>query len=331
MTQIDNRSELIFIYDVKDANPNGDPLHENKPRIDEETKINYVTDVRLKRTIRDYIAVEYGNKEPNQIFMLAQRRADETLPTMKDRSKDFNNDKESIKSKCIDIRFFGATLAFAEDKKTKKIAKKDNEDENGQEDVSQKDDSGSVAITGPVQFRIGRSMHQVEPVENQISRVLPNDPGKKQGTFGTDQRVFYSAIKFYGMINENAAVNSGLQKEDIDILLKAVWNGTKSLNTRSKIGHMPRLLIKADYEKGFFIGDLDSMITFNKNDEINELAIRSCNDYELDLSKLADAFKSSDNKIVKVVIAKHPDLRIKGESSLKENKKIEFKEIVSWE
>jgi len=52
---IKNRSEILFIYDVKDANPNGDPLDENKPRIDEETNMNIVTDVRLKRTIRDYL------------------------------------------------------------------------------------------------------------------------------------------------------------------------------------------------------------------------------------------------------------------------------------
>ena len=50
-----NRSELVFLYDISYANPNGDPLDENKPRIDEETEINIVTDVRLKRTIRDYL------------------------------------------------------------------------------------------------------------------------------------------------------------------------------------------------------------------------------------------------------------------------------------
>jgi len=52
---IKNRQEILFLYDVTDANPNGDPLDENKPRIDEETGINIVTDVRLKRTIRDYL------------------------------------------------------------------------------------------------------------------------------------------------------------------------------------------------------------------------------------------------------------------------------------
>ena len=55
MIELKTRSEILFLYDVKDANPNGDPLDENKPRIDEETGINLVTDVRLKRTIRDYL------------------------------------------------------------------------------------------------------------------------------------------------------------------------------------------------------------------------------------------------------------------------------------
>ena len=55
MTTIEKRSEVLFCYDVTDANPNGDPLDENKPRIDEEAKVNIITDVRLKRTVRDYL------------------------------------------------------------------------------------------------------------------------------------------------------------------------------------------------------------------------------------------------------------------------------------
>ena len=57
-----NRSEILFLYDISDANPNGDPLDDNKPRLDEETEINIVTDVRLKRTIRDYLH-DFKNEE----------------------------------------------------------------------------------------------------------------------------------------------------------------------------------------------------------------------------------------------------------------------------
>jgi CRISPR-associated protein Csh2 len=51
---ISNRSELLFLYDIENANPNGDPLNENRPRFDTESSTILVSDVRLKRTIRDY-------------------------------------------------------------------------------------------------------------------------------------------------------------------------------------------------------------------------------------------------------------------------------------
>jgi CRISPR-associated protein Csh2 len=328
MTQINNRSEVIFIYDVKDNNPNGDPLNENMPRIDQETGINYVTDVRLKRTIRDFIAIEYGQQAPNLIFMLAQRKDDETLQTMKERIGEFKNIDDIIKQ-CIDIRLFGGTLAFAEAKNKKKGNKNKEENEEMQDE-----DAKSIAITGPVQFRIGRSMHKVFHKEDQISRMIPNDENKKQGTFGFDHRLFYSLIKFYGVINENAAIRTNLSNEDIEVLLRAMWDGTKALNTRTKIGHMPRLLVKVDYAKSFFIGDLDSKIKMEKVEKtMDDLSIRSCEDYVLDISKLITELNNNAGRIDKITIIKHPDIKIKEEdiTAIKGNNKINFKEILNWE
>ena len=71
MSIVGKRSELIFCYDIKDANPNGDPLDSNKPRIDEETGENLVTDVRLKRTVRDFFYEYKGHNgiNDNDIFV----------------------------------------------------------------------------------------------------------------------------------------------------------------------------------------------------------------------------------------------------------------------
>ena len=74
MNTIKNRSELLFLYDIRDANPNGDPLDSNKPRMDEETSINLVTDVRLKRTIRDYL-FSMAKQKIFSLEMLLQKRA----------------------------------------------------------------------------------------------------------------------------------------------------------------------------------------------------------------------------------------------------------------
>jgi CRISPR-associated protein Csh2 len=292
MAAINNRSELIFLYDVKDNNPNGDPLNENKPRIDEETNLNYVTDVRLKRTIRDYIAKFYNNKAPDKIFMLAERKEDNTLKSITELSQEFISTTELVKS-CIDIRLFGGTIAVKKDKSKAKEAE-------GKEE--------SNAITGPVQFRLGRSMHKVMPVETQITRTVPNESNKTTGTFGYDQRLYYSLIKFYGVINENAAQCVNLSDADVQKLLQAMWYGSKELNTRSKIGHTPRLLLKVDYTAGFFIGDLDASLKI-KSDMPDE-QIRSPEDYVLEISKLNQLLNKYKDKIENIYLMVHQDMEL---------------------
>jgi CRISPR-associated protein Csh2 len=293
-SQVKNRSEIIFLYDVKDNNPNGDPLNENKPRIDEETSINYVTDVRLKRTIRDFIALTEKQKEPYKIFMLQERRTDNSIVDKTELVSRFASIEELVKE-CIDIRLFGGTFALSNKKKK-------NEDE---EDTTE----NAKAITGPVQFRLGRSMHKVLSVENQLAVSVPHkkkDKTSQAGTFGYDQFLYYSLIKFYGVINENAANCTGLTEEDVQKLLKAIWFGTKELNTRTKIGHTPRLLIKVDYKSGFFIGDLDSKIKL-ETDLLDE-QIRSPMDYKIDLSQLNKVLEQNKGNIVNIWMMASPDL-----------------------
>lgn len=95
---VKNRSEILFLYDVTDANPNGDPVDENKPRIDEETGINIVTDVRLKRTIRDYLH-EYKKRD---VFIREIKDEKGNLKTKEDRLKDFKNDPRTVIENCIE-------------------------------------------------------------------------------------------------------------------------------------------------------------------------------------------------------------------------------------
>lgn len=290
MSEVKNRSEIIFLYDVKDNNPNGDPLNENKPRIDEETGINYVTDVRLKRTIRDFISKKYNQNPPNRIFMLGERKEDNTLKSIKDITHEFSS-IEDIRNSCIDIRLFGGTIAVKSDKKSE-----------------EKEDCN--AITGAVQFRIGRSLHRIVENEIQITRTVPNEQNRTQGTFGFDQRLFYSLIKFYGVINENTAAHNKLSEEDVQTLLQAMWWGTKELNTRSKIGHTPRVLLKIDYKPGFYIGDLDSKIKIKNLNNLPDEALRSTEDYELNLEKLENALNRHKDKIERIYIEMDEDIQL---------------------
>lgn len=264
---VKNRSEILFLYDIRDANPNGDPVDENKPRIDEETGINIVTDVRLKRTVRDYLH-EYKGKE---VFVLEVRNEDGTLKTKEQRLKDFDNNPKEFVSRCIDIRLFGSTTAV--------------EDQ-------------TIALTGPVQFKYGRSLHKVDLTYVRGTTVMPSTTERKQGTFTERYILPYSLIAFYGIVNENTARYQGinLTEEDIDLLLEALWNGTKSLTSGSKFGQIPRLLMQVVYkDSGYFIGELDKRISI-KSDKPDE-ALRDITDLQLDITALINALSASKDKI----------------------------------
>ena len=115
MSQLQNRSELLFLYDVKRCNPNGDPLDANRPRIDEESGRCLVTDVRLKRTIRDYLMNSKGydgTAAKGDIFI---RDIDGKPVTGAGRSAAYEG-KDDFCQKFIDVRLFGGVSAPGADK-----------------------------------------------------------------------------------------------------------------------------------------------------------------------------------------------------------------------
>ncbi|MEG6568807.1 type I-B CRISPR-associated protein Cas7/Csh2 [Thermoanaerobacterium thermosaccharolyticum] len=263
---IKNRSEILFLYDVSFANPNGDPVDENKPRIDEETGINIVTDVRLKRTIRDYLA-EYKGKD---VFILETRDESGKLRTKDDRMRDFGSNEDII-NRCIDVRLFGATTAV-KDK--------------------------TMTLTGPVQFGYGRSLHKVNMTYIKGTTVMPSQSGNNQGTFTEKYILPYSLISFYGIVNENAAKNQNipLTDEDIDLMLEAMWNGTKNLMSNSKMGHMPRFLLQVVMkEKNYQIGELNKRIKFVHDVEDEEL--RDIKDGKIEIKELVESLNANKDKI----------------------------------
>jgi CRISPR-associated protein Csh2 len=292
---IKNRAEVLFLYDITDGNPNGDPIDENKPRIDEETGINIVTDVRLKRTIRDYLHDHKGF----EIFIKEVRGEDGKLKTKEDRNKEFSG-KEDLLNKCIDIRLFGATTAI---------------------------ENETMTLTGPVQFKFGRSLHRVSLKYIKGTTVMPSKKGREQGTFTEKYILPYSLIAFYGVVNEVATQKQSipLTKSDIDAMLEAMWDGTKSLMSTSKMGQMPRLLIYVEYKDKYFIGELDKKIKLipEKSDE----EIRGSEDYSLEITALVNALEAKKDKIEAIEYAydDYMKLIVDGEQVAIDN---ELKEIV---
>jgi len=283
MENLKNRSEILFLYDVRDANPNGDPVDENKPRIDEETGINLVTDVRLKRTIRDYL----HEIKKQEIFIIEERDDNGNLKTKEDRLAKFKNEPEQVIAQCIDMRLFGATTAV-KDK--------------------------SIAITGPVQFKYGKSLHRVSLKYIKGTTVMPSKSDSKQGTFTERYILPYSLIAFYGIVNEKAAElqKLNLSTEDVNYLLDAIWNGTKNLSSCSKFGQMPRLLIQVIYNENqeFFLGELDKRIKL-ASEKLDE-EIRDIKEITLDISELSKALLTHKDKIKEIRFKSDERLNITG-------------------
>ena len=122
----DQRREYLFLYTVKDANPNGDPLNENHPRYDGDTAQAMASDVRIKRTSRDeWVRADelvFVDGKPKSLKTRFEELKKETGQTS----------AREIMQKCLDIRLFGVTFALGNE---------------------------SFAWTGPVQFKWGRSLH----------------------------------------------------------------------------------------------------------------------------------------------------------------------------
>lgn len=264
---IKNRREFLFVYDVSFANPNGDPASENKPRIDEETGINYVTPDRLKRVIRDQL-IDFGE----DIFV----REEVVNGKVLDRdgmAQKYGSDIRKIISSCIDIRLFGITLAIK---------------------------NSNISLTGPVQFKFGKSLHRVKLEHVKGTTVFASREGKGQGTMTEKWILPYSLIAFYGIANEKASESTELVDADIDKMLKAMWVGFKAntdIISTSKMGHNPRLLLEIKYKEGSLthIGDLDNLISLKTSKRDEE--VRSIEEVEIDLSKLSSKVKEYKDKI----------------------------------
>ncbi|RKX94361.1 MAG: type I-B CRISPR-associated protein Cas7/Csh2 [Spirochaetes bacterium] len=294
---VKNRSEILFLYDATDANPNGDPVDENKPRIDEETRVNIVTDVRLKRTVRDYLhdfknceilirEIEYGTgiqdaKIRAEDFLYQKKKSgekekvDKSKITLQQMVKTIQN---NILEECIDVRLFGVTLPVNKGPK----------------------EESSITYTGPVQFKFGRSLHQVDLTFIKGTGAFASEAGAQQKTFREEYILPYSLIAFYGIVNENAAKETLLKDNDIVLLLEGIWIGTRNLISRSKAGQVPRLLIQVIYKENqnFHIGELDRRISkiSNKDDK----AIRSISDIKIDITNLVKTLNEHKDKIEKI-------------------------------
>ncbi len=285
MTAIIQPYEVLFNYQAVDCNPNGDPLDENRPRTDPETGEATVSDVRIKRTVRDYFVslepdVEKRLATGREVLIRDTLKADGYLSEGKDRAEQFLTEaakgkkgeekrralQEAVLRGCIDARLFGATLPLGKNEP-------------------------SLQLTGPVQFSaFNRSLHRVSPTLVQQTAAYAGSASGNQKSFAERWLLPYALIAAYGVANETAARTTGLSDADMDLLLKALWRGTAALNTHSKLGHDPLLLVVAQYQPGYRLGGLPRRLALSGK-TVEDTALRSTRDYQLDVTELLAAWR----------------------------------------
>ena len=290
-----NNSEILFIYDAQMCNPNGDPDEENRPRMDYTTQTNLVSDVRLKRYIRDYLQEKgfslYVQKGEKGKTVDASGRIKEVLNREK-LEKLTEQDLNLLLEKLIDVRLFGATMPIKLEGK-------------GQ----------SIAFTGPIQFNWGYSLNKVYLLDSQsITSHFSSGETQEQGTIGKDYRVKYSLIAFHGIISGYNAKNTGLKEEDIALLDEAIVKAIPLHATRSKVGQEPRLYLRVEYNSdGIILGDLRKWVELVKVNNKKDEELFSVKDIQLDITQLINELKSVQENIAQVYVWYDKNLKLIGD------------------
>lgn len=253
-------NEILYLYDAKLTNPNGDPDEENRPRMDYQRDMNLVSDLRLKRYIRDYLTYK-----GHDIFV---RRVDDKPVTADKRIKDLKDSSEDwILENLTDVRMFGATMTVKKDNKT---------------------------FIGPIQFNWGYSLNKVEALEASITSHFSANEKATQGTMGKDFRVKYSLIAFSGVVSGKRAEKTRLKEEDLYLLDEAMRHAIPNLATRSKIGQYPRLYMRVEYnDSETILGDYRDYIKLEEKVQ----NIRDINECYLAVDELVNLLDGNKEKI----------------------------------
>lgn len=288
-----NRSELLFVYDAQDCNPNGNPIGDNRPRRDPDTGQGIITDVRLKRYLRDqllddgfdiYVKKVDGESRTRTALIkdvLEMVGDAEEIEEVEDLGTDFLQ-------AATDVRYFGATLSFE--------ASDDEEDEAFRTGLN---DALPNHYQGPVQFLPSKSLNEVEVNEeyDSLTSVISTGEENRQGGFDLDdKRIKYGIFPFWGLVDNNGAETTQLSQEDVERLDTLCWRALKNQTTsRSKLGQEPRLYLRVEYEEGnYHVGGLHEMLGLGEG---TSESLRSVSDVVVDASDLVDALNSASDRI----------------------------------
>ena len=209
MSELKNRIDFVYIFDVQDGNPNGDPDAGNLPRVDAETGMGLVTDVCLKRKVRNYVQTAKGQADGYDIFIKVKAVLNTLIDTAHDDSevkaaKDKTEAARMFMCKnYYDIRTFGAVMSTGKN---------------------------AGQVRGAIQLTFARSVDTIATAEHSITRmaVATEKEAEKQGgdnrTMGRKATVPYGLYVCHGFVSANLAQQTGFTEEDLELFWDALKN-----------------------------------------------------------------------------------------------------------
>lgn len=224
---IENRYEFLFLFDCENGNPNGDPDAGNAPRIDPEDMYGLVSDVALKRRVRNYVQIAKNNERPNAIFIEhatnlnrpiaeSHQQTSGSIPEKGKASKDkVRLARDWMCQNFYDVRTFGAVMSTG---------------------------ANAGQVRGAVQFSFARSLDKVLPLDISITRMAvsedakgaknledfksweDNQPEDQLRTMGRKNFIPYGLYAAKGFISANLAQDTGFSEDDLELFWEALTN-----------------------------------------------------------------------------------------------------------
>lgn len=272
-TAIKNRYDFVYLFDVQDGNPNGDPDAGNLPRVDSETGEGLVSDVCLKRKVRNFIQIVKDCEKPYDIFIkekailnnqIAEAHKQEDVKA-KEKGDKTEAARQWMCRNFYDIRTFGAVLSTGEN---------------------------AGQVRGPIQFTFARSIDPIVTAEHSITRmaVATEDEAKKQSgdnrTMGRKYTVPYGLYKANGFISAHLATQTGFNEDDLNLFWESLKNMFDHDHSAARGMMNARKLIVFKHSSA--LGNASAHTLFNlidvklKNEEVPP---RSFNDYIVTINK----------------------------------------------
>lgn len=272
-TDLENRIDFMYFFDVKDGNPNGDPDSGNLPRIDAETGMGLVTDVCLKRKVRNYVQIAKGCAEGFDIFIKEKAILNNLIDDSYENPAVINAKKDEEKrdaarnvmcQKYYDVRTFGAVMSTGKN---------------------------AGQVRGPIQFTFARSIDPIISSEHSITRMAVTkeaDSKDQKGdnrTMARKSTIPYGLYVCHGFISANLAKQTGFNADDLSIFWEALKNMFDNDRSAARGLMSAQKLIVFKHSSALGNAPANKLFDLVKVEKKSDIVARSFIDYTITIDK----------------------------------------------